>query len=350
MSERTVLYDAPGPRARLITLVSSVVAAMAAVAFAYYFVYRPLDEAGQFSAQKWGPLIDPSNESFGPVWRLFAQGFAATAKAASLAIVFSLIAGTALAVLRIQLKALMRRRFVGVAAGMGWLVRALVFGLNAITRFCVEVFRGIPVVITIFFVWVGLPNLGVNFEDRVGYLVIGLTIYNGVVIGEILRSGMEGLPPGQREAADALGLTQFQTTRLVLLPQAYRIMLPALISQLVVVLKDTSLGFIISYEEILRVGKIVSDNLGNLIQTYFVVGVIYISVNYALSKLAGYTQRRLARGRKTAATMAGARAPAALSAEAQTLTAGPAPSVRPAPTAAPVAVAATDTDEAPRST
>jgi glutamate transport system permease protein len=137
------------------------------------------------------------------------------------------------------------------------------------------------------------------------YLVIGLTVYNSVVIGEILRSGMEGLPGGQAEAASAIGLSPLQTTRIILLPQAYRIMLPALISQLVVVLKDTSLGFIISYEETLNVGKQIIGVLGNPIQVYTVIGVLFITVNYSLSKLAQYIQRRLARGRKTRALPTG---------------------------------------------
>src|SRR6185295_687902 len=92
--------------------------------------------------------------------------------------------------------------------------------------------------------------VGVRIDNPMAYLVIGLTIYNMVVIAEILRSGVEGLPQGQGEAAASLGLSQLRTVRMILLPQAVRIMLPALISQLVVVLKDTSLGFIISYEEL----------------------------------------------------------------------------------------------------
>src|SRR6185503_9347151 len=144
-----------------------------------------------------------------------------------------------------------------------------------------------------------LPRLGLNLGEVLWYLVIGLTLYNMVVIGEILRSGMEGLPGGQREAASSLGLSSFQTIQIILLPQAFRIMLPALISQLVVVLKDTSLGFIISYEEILRVSGQAIQILNNPIQMYAVVGAIYIAANYALSKLAEYLQRRLARGRRS---------------------------------------------------
>jgi ABC-type proline/glycine betaine transport system permease subunit len=141
----------------------------------------------------------------------------------------------------------------------------------------------------------GLPELGITFDNDLWYVVIGLTVYNGVVIGEILRSGMEGLPGGQAEAAAALGLTPLQTTRTILLPQAARIMLPALISQLVVVLKDTSLGFIVSYEETLEVAKQIMGSLGNPIPVYFVLGAGFIAVNSALSWLARYTQRRLAR-------------------------------------------------------
>jgi glutamate transport system permease protein len=129
--------------------------------------------------------------------------------------------------------------------------------------------------------------------------VIGLTIYNMVVLAEILRSGMEGLPVGQREAAASIGLAPLQTTRMILLPQAVRIMLPSLISQLVVVLKDTSLGFIVSYEDLLNVAKTAIQSLSNPIQMYFSVGLIYIVINYSLSRLARYTQARLARGHRT---------------------------------------------------
>jgi glutamate transport system permease protein len=302
MSERggTVLYDAPGPRARRITMIASVVASAVIAVGAYFLVYRPLAERGQFSMELWGPLVDPSNEDFSTVWGRLGDGFLATLKAAALAIAASLILGTALAVLRIQLKRVQSRRFVALNPPVAYALRALTWILNTITRIFVEVLRGIPVVITIFFVWRGLPSTGITLDNTMWYLVIGLTLYNMVVIAEILRSGMEGLPGGQREAADAIGLTPFQTTRLVLLPQAFRIMLPALISQLVVVFKDTSLGFIIGYQDTLRIGRSMAQFLTNQIQMYFVIGVIFVLVNYALSKLAQYVERRLARAQKTA--------------------------------------------------
>jgi glutamate transport system permease protein len=311
--QQTVLYDAPGPRARLVTLIGSVIAAIGVAAFVYFFVYQPLDSRGQFTMEKWGPLIDPSSEIFPLVWARLRDGFIATLIAAGLAIVAALTVGTALAMLRIQLKALRLRRFVGLSAPAATALRALSWVLNAVTRFCVEFFRGIPVVITIFFVASALPDLGLDLGNVLWYLVIGLTIYNGVVIGEILRSGMEGLPGGQREAAQASGFSSFQTTRLILLPQAFRIMLPALISQLVVVLKDTSLGFIIGYEEVLRTSGTIIQNLENPIQVYAVVATIYILINYLLSKLAEYTQRRMARGRRTSGLMPANKPPTGLS-------------------------------------
>ena len=284
----STLYDAPGPRARRITVVGSIVAGLLVLVGAYFLIYRPLAARGEFSMDKWGPLIDPGNENFTQLWERIGDGFRATLTAAVLAVAGSLIVGTVLAVIRVQLKTTGRRNIVVIV-------------LDWFTRIFVEVLRGLPVVITIVFIWLGLPSLGVELGNLLWYLVIGLVLYNSVVIAEILRSGMEGLPPGQREAAMAIGLSNFQTIVSILLPQAFRVMLPALISQLVVVLKDTSLGFIIGYEEILRVTSQIVQILDNQIQMYVVVGVIFILVNYGLSKLAGYVQRRLARGRKTRA-------------------------------------------------
>jgi glutamate transport system permease protein len=296
-AQASVLYDAPGPRQRRITWISSIVTVAVLVGAAYLLIYRPLDAKGQFSRELWGPYLDPSNEYVSLVWERVGFGFRQTLVAAALAIVSALVLGTLLAVLRIQLKSLVRRRFTGTATPVAYLLRGLSALLSAVTRVCVEVFRGLPVVITIFFVARGLPEAGVSL-DVLWYLVIGLTIYNMVVIAEILRSGMEGLPGGQAEAAAAIGLSPLQTTRMILLPQSYRIMLPALISQLVVVLKDTSLGFIISYEDTLNIAKQVIGELSNPIQTYTVIGVIFIAINYSLSKLAQYVQRRLSGRRR----------------------------------------------------
>jgi glutamate transport system permease protein len=148
----------------------------------------------------------------------------------------------------------------------------------------------------ILFVFLGLPALGVTVSTFWA-LVAGLTLYNSAVLGEIFRAGILSLPRGQTEAAYAIGLRQGQTLRIVLLPQAIRRMLPALVSQLVTLLKDTSLGFVIAYAELLRSGRNAVEFLGGKysIPIYTAIAVIYIAVNGSLSLLARWLDRRTRR-------------------------------------------------------
>jgi glutamate transport system permease protein len=202
--------------------------------------------------------------------------------AAAISIALSLVIGTATGVIRMLLGQWGRFPLVGV----------------------MEVLRGLPVVVAIYISYRTLPQLGVNVgvlpgPDGLWFLVIALTAYNSVIIAEILRAGVAALPSGQGEAAMAMGLSRIQTMWLILLPQAFRIMLPALISQLVVVLKDTSLaGFIGVYPELLYETKSIAADLQGFIAMYAVTGAIYITINMLLSYLAVVVQRRLARGNK----------------------------------------------------
>ncbi|HEU5470320.1 MAG TPA: amino acid ABC transporter permease [Actinophytocola sp.] len=272
----SVLYDALGPRAKRRVAVGSIIAVIGAIAV-LALVTVQLEEQGQFEQEKWAPLIDPSDERFPLVWDLMFEALGNTLIAAAWAMLFSLIIGTLLAVTRVTAARWYRWAVVGV----------------------IEFLRGIPVVIAIFFAARVLPEAGVDLEP-LWFLVIGLTAYNSVIIAEIVRAGINSLPAGQREAGESLGMTRWQVLYLILLPQAFRIMLPALISQLVVVLKDTSLGFIISYPELVRTAGFIVQNLQNPIQTYLIVAVIFILINYALSRLAIFVERRLSRGRKAA--------------------------------------------------
>ncbi|PIE27930.1 MAG: polar amino acid ABC transporter permease [Micrococcales bacterium] len=210
------------------------------------------------------------------------KGLRATLTAALLAIAFSLLLGTLLGITRLMLGRTARMPVVGF----------------------IELLRGLPVVISIYLASRMLPELGLDLSFMPGgrnlwYLVIGLTAYNSVILAEILRSGVNALPKGQKEAAAAIGLTEFQTMRMILLPQAVRIMLPALISQLVVILKDTSLSAVLGlYPELLKSAQRVYQSLDNPIQALFVVGLMFICINYALSRLATYVESRMARGRR----------------------------------------------------
>lgn len=279
----SVLYDAPGPRARRRAVLGSVVASAALAAALGYALWR-LKEGGQLTYEKWGPVLDPGNEVFDQVWRLLGEGLGRTLTAATLAIAFSLVLGTLLGVVRMMLGRQGRIPLVGL----------------------MEVLRGLPVVISIYFASRVLPDIGVDLsalpgEDGLWYLVIGLTAYNMVILAEILRAGVASLPRGQREAALSIGLTHWQTMRLVLLPQAFRIMLPAIISQVVVILKDTSLAAVLGiYPELLRQANLIAQNLDNRIPMLFVVGVIFILLNYALSRLAVWVERRMSRARTSA--------------------------------------------------
>lgn len=284
MSTEVVLYDAQGPRARRRTLIGTAVAAVLVLVIVAVVLQR-LAARGQFSMELWGPLISPADENFAGVWRVIGAGLVNTLKAAALAMILSMVVGTVIAVGRLSLGRTGRTPLVGL----------------------VELLRGVPVVVSIYFATRVLPDIGLDFSGWPGggqmwYLVIGLTAYNSVIFAEIVRAGVLSLPRGQNEAALAVGMTSGQSMRLVRLPQAFRIMLPAIISQLVVVLKDTSLiAFVGNYEELLGAGERLVQILDNPIQTFVVIALIYIAINYALSKLAEFAQRRLSRTGRAAA-------------------------------------------------
>lgn len=272
----SILYDEPGPRARRRSLIGTVIALVVFVALAYV-AYGRLDERGQFDSELWYPLINPSDPQFSLVWQRLGEGLVATLTAAGLAIVFSLVLGTLLGVGRLMLGRATRIPLVAL----------------------IELFRGLPVIVTIFYVYAMKNYFQADIswlpgDDGLWYLVVGLTLYNSVIIAEILRAGVNSLPTGQAEAGLAIGLTRRQTMAAVQLPQAFRTMLPALISQLVVILKDTSLVAVLGlYTELLRRGNLISQVLDNPIQVLFVVGLIFIAINYALSRLATFVEKRL---------------------------------------------------------
>ncbi len=280
----SVLYDAQGPRARRRTAIGTAVGAVVVVAVVAVVANR-LAGRGQFAWELWAPLVDPGDESFRSVWRILGEGLLNTLQAAALAMVFSVVLGTLIAVGRLSLGRTTRLPLIGV----------------------VELLRGAPVVILVYLCIRGLPDVGLDFRAWYGGrelwgLVIGLTLYNMVVFAEVIRAGVLSLPRGQREAGLATGLTSWQTMRLILLPQSFRVMLPALISQLIVVLKDTSLVSIVGgYPDLLDQGENVQRNLDNPIQTFAVIAVMYIAINVALGKAAEAIQRRQSRRGRSAA-------------------------------------------------
>jgi glutamate transport system permease protein len=283
----SVLYDALGPRGRRRVRFATIAVVVVLLAAAYLVLQRLADQ-GQLAWARWAPLLDPGDESFTVLWRFLLGGLGNTLLAAAVAIAVSLVLGTLLGTLRVISAPWYRWAVVGA----------------------IELLRGVPVVIAIFFASRVLPEVSQGWAERgwidrpldlplLWYVVIGLVVYNSVVIAEIIRAGLAAVPRGQSEAALAIGLTRGQSLRIVQLPQAFRIMLPALISQLVVALKDTSLGFIIGFQELLRRANISFQTTRSPLQTLFIVAAIYIVINYSLGRLAEYVHARTSRATGT---------------------------------------------------
>jgi glutamate transport system permease protein len=271
-----VLYDVQGPRARRRVLVASVVGGLLLLGLLAVAAQR-LAANEQFEYEKYSPFLEEPE-----LYERLFEALQNTMIAAAYALVLALALGIVLAFGRLSHR---------------WFIR-----LPAVA--VVEFFRGVPLLLLIFFFFLAFP-LAFGIElPALWSLVLGLTLYNGAVIAEIVRAGVLSIPKGQTEASFAMGLSRGQTLRLVLLPQAIRIMLPALISQLVVLLKDTSLGFVIGYGELLRTGGFLVQVLNNPIQLYLLIALIYIAINSSLSMLAGWLERRQRRTVGSSAALA----------------------------------------------
>ena len=273
MSTASVLFDTPGPRARIRNRVVSVIAAVI-TAVAVAGVIARLAEKGQLTAQKWQPFLTAN------LWQTYVlPGVTGTLTAAAISIVLALILGFALGVGRMSPLGIVR------------LPCAMI----------VEFFRAVPVLIMMIFAYFLYATHDVFPSKHLALagVVTGLTLYNGAVIAEIVRSGVRALPRGQNEAAVALGLSWGESMRSILLPQAITSMLPVLISQLVVVLKDTAIGYQITFVEMVRQGTVIGSSYGNYIPALIVIAILMISVNFALSAAASRVERRLRRSRRT---------------------------------------------------
>jgi len=272
----SVLYDVPGPKARRLSLAVSIVGAvliLGGLAAVVLFLAAPrvnaggVEQPGMLDPSRWDLVLDRA------MWRaIIGRGLVATLQMAAVAAALAVAWGMFLSIVR--------------TAKTPWVrVPAIII---------IEFFRGMPVLLLMLFI------LLVGSTGAFWAVVIGLGLYNGAIIGEALRAGVVSLPRGQREAGLSLGLTPLQTRLRIEFPQAFRQMLPIIVAQLVVLLKDTSLGYIVGYPELIRTTM---NNLasfyGNryLLTLFFVTLVIYLAVNLSLSWLA----RRLARRRSTRA-------------------------------------------------
>lgn len=276
MSSSNVLYDAPGPRAKRRNALYTVLF-LAGLALVAWWVLGTMAEKNQLAAEKWTPFVTDSQ-----VWTTYLlPGLLNTLQAAALAIVIALPVGALLG--------------IGRLSDHWWISRPA----GAV----VEFFRAIPVLMLMLFANAAYSQFtDIESEVRPLYAVVtGLVLYNGSVIAEIVRAGILALPHGQTDAAKAIGMRKGQIMSYVLLPQAVTAMLPALVSQLVVIVKDTALGSIIGYSELLLRNRQVSANYGaNTIATLTVIALMFITVNFLLTTVAHWLEGRARRGRKGA--------------------------------------------------
>ncbi|MDY3126778.1 MAG: amino acid ABC transporter permease [Corynebacterium sp.] len=267
----TVLYDTPGPKGRRNNLIYSAIAAAIFAAIGAWILVT-LHNKGQLEARLWTPFLNSQT------WTTYIlPGLRGTLLAALASIVLACVIGVVLGLGRLS-----EHRSVRVVCGV-----------------LVEFFRAIPVLLLMIFAYqlFAVYNVVPSRHLAFSAVVVALTMYNGSVIAEILRSGIRSLPRGQTEAAKALGLSHRLTMYKVLLPQAIASMLPALIAQMVIALKDSALGYQIGYVEVVRSGIQSASYNQNFLASLVVVAIIMILINYGLTALAQRIERQLRAGR-----------------------------------------------------
>ncbi|MEV5439039.1 amino acid ABC transporter permease [Streptomyces sp. NPDC052682] len=278
----SVLYDAQGPRAKRRNVLLTVVFLVAFVALCWW-VIGTLKDKGQLEWALWEPFFTGTEAWSTYIW----PGLQNTLKAAALAMIIALPLGAVFGIARLS-----DHVWVRVPATV-----------------VVEFFRAIPVLVLMIFanaVYAEYSN--VPSDDRPLYAVVtGLVLYNASVLAEIVRAGILALPRGQAEAAMAIGLRKNQTMRLILLPQAVTAMLPAIVSQLVVIVKDTALGgAVLTFPELLSSANTMSGYYGaNVIASFTVVALIFIALNFALTTFASWLERRLRRSKRSTGAVLG---------------------------------------------
>ena len=262
-----VLFDEPGPRARRLNVILSAVSVLLLLGLVAFIIWK-FSDAGQLESAKWEPF------TYAVIQQTLLTGMWATIKVAIVATILALIVGVVFALLRLA-----PARAVSLPATL-----------------VLEVFRGVPVLLLIFAMFLVFGNQIGSFWS----VVIGLMLYNGMVIAEIIRAGILAVPRGQSEAAMSIGLRSSQTMRLILMPQAVRAMMPTLIAQVVVLLKDSALGFIVTYQDLLYQVNAIGRTYNNLLPTFIVGAVLFIIINMVVAAIARYLEKRMSQ--KTAAT------------------------------------------------
>ncbi len=261
-SVRDALFENPGPKAKRAIAFWTVIS-LAAIAFFIYKIIALFADNGQLDARYWSFFGKATT------WQFLGKGLLGTLE-------------------------------VALAAGVVTFLMGLVFMMARISRFkvlqvlgtiLIEFTRGVPTLLFVYFFFLVAPQLGINLPSF-WRIVLPVAISASGVVAEVLRSGINAVPKGQREAALALGMREHKIFFKVVFPQAIRFIIPALIAELVIVLKDTTFAYIVNFPDLMQDAKVLISNYDALLSTYLVIAVIYILINYALNKLAIYVERK----------------------------------------------------------
>lgn len=262
LSMRDALYEAPGPKMRR-RILAGTFAALVLIAIGLALVVRQFYVTGQLDPRYWKLFTR------GTTWLFLAQGFLGTLGVAATAGAISLALGLVL--------------MLGRISKIGW--------LSLVSRLIIDFFRGVPSLLLIYFFFLVIPKYGIRMPSF-WMITLPVALTASGVLAEVFRAGVNAVPAGQTEAALSLGMGDAKIMAKIVLPQALRIVIPSLVSQLVVVVKDTTVAYVVSYPDLMQNARVLISNYDALVSTYFVVAVIYIIVNFAINQLSIHLARR----------------------------------------------------------
>lgn len=261
-SMRDALYEAPGPRTRRLTAILTGISVVL-VGIGLALIVRQFYVTGQLDAKYWSFFGKWST------WRYLLTGFWGTIRVAAMAAVISLVLGVVL----------MLGRTSGIRP------------LEVVCHVIIDFFRGVPSLLLIYFFYLIIPQYGIRLP-AFWMITLPVALAASGVLAEVFRAGVNAVPRGQTEAALSIGLTPGKTMFKIVLPQALRIVVPSLISQLVVVVKDTTVAYVVSFPDLMQNTRVLISNYDALVSMYFVVAIIYILINYAINHLSIYLAHR----------------------------------------------------------
>ena len=262
ISMRDALYEAPGPKTRRRIVIGTVIASIALVALVAAVAWR-FYITGQFAPQYWEFFTKWST------WNYLLAGLLGTFEVALTAGAIALV--------------------LGVVFMLGRISKNKV--VSTIFRIVIDFFRGVPSLLLIYFFVLVIPAYGIKMSSF-WMLALPISLTASGVLAEVFRAGVNAVPAGQREAALSIGMSEGKVMRKIILPQAVRFVIPSLISQLVVVVKDTTVAYVVSYPDMLQNARVLITNYDALVSTYFVVAIIYILINFAINQASIYVARR----------------------------------------------------------